>query len=422
MNVPEINRSQFLVSLDQYVEQGKENGTLLGLLLIDIGNLTQINHRFGYDQGDLLISEASGKLQDVSKFSDTVFRVGSHQFGFILPGLTSPGFIALAVNKVTLVLEQDRLIDEETVPNKVNVGIAVGKPGEVDTLSILSMAEASLAHIRRGGDHQLEKFSDQRHSAKQDFQLEKLFRETLHDNNFQLYYQPKINLATGLADHAEAVLRWQLSNGEFVSPERAVELAEALGSSYLLTKWILHTAFRQLKSWQKHSEMSMAINVQAELVSNPNLLALIEDSITIWGLEESSITLEITETAVIDDKESGFQNLTHLKNLGVELSIDDFGTGYSSMAYFKHIPASELKIDQYFVKSMKDDLLDRELVRIMIDTAHLFDMRAVAEGVEDQESLDLLQEMGCDYVQGYFFTRPLPAAEFEQWQKTWSGL
>ncbi|MFK8046871.1 MAG: putative bifunctional diguanylate cyclase/phosphodiesterase [Halioglobus sp.] len=422
MSIPDIRRPEFLKSLEQYVEQGKEKGTLLGLLLIDIGNLTQINHRFGYDQGDLLISEASGKLQDISKFSDTVFRVGSHHFGFILPGLTSPGFIALAVNKVTLVLEQDRLIGEETVPNKVNVGIAVGKPGEADTLSILSMAEASLAHIRRGGDHQLEKFSDQRHSAKQDFQLEKLFRETLHDNNFQLYYQPKINLATGLADHAEAVLRWQLSSGEFVSPERAVELAEALGSSYLLTKWILHTAFRQLKSWQKHSEMSMAINVQAELVSNPNLLALIEDSITIWGVEESSITLEITESAVIDDKESGFQNLTHLKNLGVELSIDDFGTGYSSMAYFKHIPAGELKIDQYFVKSMKDDLLDRELVRIMIDTAHLFDMRAVAEGIEDRESLELLQEMGCDYVQGYFFTRPLPAAEFEAWKENWSGL
>jgi EAL domain-containing protein (putative c-di-GMP-specific phosphodiesterase class I) len=298
----------------------------------------------------------------------------------------------------------------------------VGNPGEADALSMLSMAETSLANIRTGGDLQLEQFGDHRQSAKQNYQLEKLFRETLHDNNFQLYYQPKINLLTGMADHVEAVLRWQLPGGEFVSPERAIELAATLGSSYALTKWILHTAIRQLKSWQASSEMSIAINVQAELVSNPNLLALIEDTIAIWGVEESSITLEITESAIIDDKEFGFQNLMQLKNLGVELSIDDFGTGYSSMAYFKHIPASELKIDQYFVKSMKNDLIDRELVRIMIDTAHLFDMRAVAEGVENQESLELLREMGCDYVQGYFFTRPLPASEFENWKRDWPGL
>ena len=168
--------------------------------------------------------------------------------------------------------------------------------------------------------------------------------------------------------------------------------------------------------------MSVAVNIQASLVSSPDLLALIEDTIAIWGVEENRVTLEITESAIIDDKESGFNNLLKLKNLGVALSIDDFGTGYSSMAYFKHIPASELKIDRYFVSSMKDDKLNRELVRIMINTAHLFGLSVVAEGVEDRESLELLREMDCDYAQGYFFTRPLPTHEFEDWLKNWPGL
>jgi len=148
----------------------------------------------------------------------------------------------------------------------------------------------------------------------------------------------------------------------------------------------------------------------------------VEDTIGIWGIEEERFTLEITESAIIDDKESGFNNLMKLKNLGVKLSIDDFGTGYSSMAYFKHIPATELKIDKNFVSTMKDDKLDRELVRIMIDTAHLFGLTVVAEGVEDVESLELLRQMGCDYAQGYYFSRPLPAQEFELWVSDWAGF
>ncbi|MEH6582688.1 MAG: bifunctional diguanylate cyclase/phosphodiesterase [Halioglobus sp.] len=421
-DLTEIARHRFFQALEEYVHRARDDGSNVGLLLIDITNLGKINHNFGFSQGDLLLSVASEKLLSVSKLPDTVFRIGSHHFGFILPGLSNPGFIALAINKVATLLGQDITVGEESVPADINIGIAICRKGDLDSAQLLAIAETSLASVRRGGEHQFDGPGESESVFRQDFQLERQFRDTLQDNEFSLYYQPKINLRSGAADHAEALLRWQLESGEFVPPDQLVELADSMGSGFALTKWVIHTGIRQLTAWRNRLDMSLALNVQASLVSNPDLHSLLEDTIAIWGAEESRITLEITESAIIDDKESGFDNLLNLTKLGVDLSIDDFGTGYSSMAYFKHIPASELKIDRYFVSSMKDDHQDRELVRIMIDTAHLFGMRVVAEGVEDQESLDILQEMGCDYAQGYFFTKPLPAPEFEQWVNNWQGL
>lgn len=422
MDLLEITRNEFFDGLEHYIEQTTSDDANLGLLLVDISNLTKINHYYGYGHGDSVLSIAGERLLSVSKLPNTVFRIGSHHFAFILPGLTNPGFIALAINKVTTLLSTGVSVGTDQVQLDISIGVAIGRYGELDAMNLLSMAEASLSHIRSGGVHKIHSDGDDQSGSRQNFQLEKLFRETLYDNGFELYFQPKIDLRTGTAKHAEALLRWQLPHGEFVAPEKIVEVADSVGSGYALTKWVIHTVVRQLKTWSEGIDVSVALNVQASLVSNPDLLGLIEDTLAIWSVDQSRITLEISESAIIDDKESGFNNLLNLKNLGIDLSIDDFGTGYSSMAYFKHIPASELKIDKYFVSNMKDDPLDRELVRIMINTAHLFGMTVVAEGVEDRESLELLQEMDCDYVQGYFFSEPLPVQDFEEWIKKWPGL
>ena len=250
VNLPEIARHSFIGALEQYIDQTRTDESNLGLLLVDIGNLAKINHYYGYDQGDLMLSDAAEQLLGVSRLPDTVFRIGSHHFAFILPGLTNPGFIALAVNKVAITLGQDMSIGDDKVPVKINIGVAIGRRGELDAVAMLGMAEASLVHVRSGGEHQIHELIEERAGARQDFELEKLFRETLQDNDFQLYYQPKINLRTGAADHAEALLRWQLPHGDFVSPEQAVQLAESMGSGYALTKWVVHTAMRQLKAWQ----------------------------------------------------------------------------------------------------------------------------------------------------------------------------
>jgi EAL domain-containing protein (putative c-di-GMP-specific phosphodiesterase class I) len=158
------------------------------------------------------------------------------------------------------------------------------------------------------------------------------------------------------------------------------------------------------------------------MVCNPDLPPMLRDAIAIWGVDPARVTLEITEGAIIEDKESGFDNLLELKNMGINLSIDDFGTGYSSLSYFKHIPAAELKIDKTFVGSMMQDSQDIELVKIMIHIAHQFGLVVVAEGVEDRATMLRLRELGCDSIQGYYVSKPLPAEEFESWLRAWPGL
>jgi len=420
--LPEIRRTPFSQTLEVEIEKARTSSSHLGLLLVDLSNLTRINHYHGYQTGDRLLADTYRHLLSISKLPDTVFRIGSHHFAFILSGLSNPAFIALAMNKIERLLQQELSIEGENALVDLKIGIAVNREGSRDAMEMLSLAEASLAQVRRGEVIRVEDIVGREPENPQDMQLEQLFVETLHDNAFELYYQPQINLATGEARSVEALLRWQVEGRGFISPEIAVELADSTGRAYALTKWVVHTALRQLREWRDTIDVSVALNVQADLVNNPDLLTLIEDAIAIWGVEASRVTIEITESAIIQDKESGFDSLQKMKRLGVNLAIDDFGTGYSSLSYFKHIPATELKIDQSFVRTMRTDAQDLELVKIIIHIAHQFGLKVVAEGVEDLESLNMLRDLGCDFAQGYYFSKPLSRKAYEKWLSAWPGL
>lgn len=420
--LPEITRTPFLTALSGFVKKARKDASHLGLMLIDLTNLSRINHYHGYQTGDAMLTSAHRQLLGISKLPDTVFRVGDHRFAFILPGLGNPAFIALATNKVHRVLEEELEVDEQMIAAELKVGIAVNRLGERDSNSMLAMAESSLAMAKLGAYHRVEELLGEEEDNKADYQLEQRFAEALCDNDFELHYQPKIDLVTGRVSGAEALLRWFPDWREPVVPEVVVELAESSGRTYELTRWVVHQGLRQLKEWQSSLDVAIALNVPASLVGNPDLAPLLRDAVAIWGVDPTRVTVEITESAIIQDKQSGFNSLLAMKEQGLNLSIDDFGTGYSSLSYFKHIPAGELKIDRSFVASMMEDTQDLELVKIIIHIAHQFGLRVVAEGVEDQESLNVLQELGCDYAQGYFFSEPLSREHFEGWVCRWPGL
>jgi EAL domain-containing protein (putative c-di-GMP-specific phosphodiesterase class I) len=289
-------------------------------------------------------------------------------------------------------------------------------------MTLLARAEASLSQAKLGSAQRIEDVLTEDSDGPVQIRLEQSLAEALQDNAFELYFQPKIELATGRVLSAEALLRWQTPEGEFVAPELIVQWAESSGRSYDLTKWVVHRALRQMREWQGSMDISVAVNVPANLAGERDLPALLHDAIAIWGVKPDRVVVEITESAIIEDKQSGFDNLLKLREMGVTLSIDDFGTGYSSLSYFKHIPAAELKIDKSFVDSMLVDAQDMELVKIIIHIAHQFGLRVVAEGVEDRQSLDKLRELGCDYAQGYYISRPLPREDFEAWIASWRGL
>ncbi|MFV2032225.1 MAG: putative bifunctional diguanylate cyclase/phosphodiesterase [Gammaproteobacteria bacterium] len=411
--LPPTDRQAFLGSLSRHIEAGSGKDTTLGILLVDIINLAQINHQYSYNHGDQALCHCFSQMLSVSRIPETVFRIGDHQFVFILPDLKTPSLIALAFNKISKVLKEDVIVDGQNIGLDTRIAIALNKDARYSSEATLLVAESSLMQAKTtDGSFNLSHSENENQQAKI---LEKIFEDKLKANDFELYYQPKVNLWNGEIESAEALLRWQIPGEGYISPEVAVELAEKTGQSFALTKWVMHTAIRQLKEWGKKGlSMSIAVNVQANLIQEPELFNLVQDSLAIWGIDEKRLTLEITESAIIEDKEAGFDSLLKLKEYGVGLSIDDFGTGYSSLSYFKQIPANELKIDKSFVMNMLTDNQDQEIVKIIVDIAHLFGLKLVAEGIEDEQTYDYLKQLGCDYGQGYYMSKALPADEFYQ--------
>lgn len=417
----DLDRAGFIAALGGFVGAARSSGNHLGLLLVDLSNLRPINHRHGYEIGDHLLAEAGRQLLAISKLPDTVFRIGGHSFAFILPQLDTPAFIALALNRVQRLLDETLHIDDEILPVQLRIGLAVNLEGKHSPLVTLARAEESLTRVKQGNALEIDALIGEEDNAQEDTALEQYFSEALYDNAFDLYFQPKVDLHTGRVCSAEALIRWHLPGYGAVSPERVVQMAVAAGQTYELTRWVVNRALRAMREWRDSAALPLAVNIPADLVSSPDLANMLHGALTIWGVDPSMLTLEVTEGAVIEDKEAGFDNLLHLRQLGMGLSIDDFGTGYSSLSYFKHIPATEIKIDQSFVRRMLDDSQDRALVGIIIEIAHLFGFSVVAEGVEDIATLQCLRELGCDVVQGYLYSRPLPEHELLAWLQQCGG-
>lgn len=420
--LPAVDREQFIRQLGRAVVDARENQLHLGLLLVDLANLAQINYLHGYEAGDRALLTAYSQLLSLSKLPDSVFRVGSHRFSFILSNLGNPAFIALALNRVQRTLGSD-MPGEAGLPGAdIRIGLAINRCGDREAMTMLAQAEGSLTQAKLGGVQRIEELLAEDSGEPERMRLRQQLSEALQGNEFELYFQPKIELATGKLRSAEALLRWRSPEGENISPQVIVDWAESTGRSYDLTKWVVHRALRQMRHWQGNLDIGVAVNIPANLAGEPDLPALLHDAIAIWGVAPGMVTLELTERAIIEDKQSGYDNLLKLKAMGINISIDDFGTGYSSLSYFKHIPAAELKIDRSFVESMLVNPQDLELVKIIIHIAHRFGLAVVAEGVEDRGSLDKLRELGCDLVQGFFLSRPLSAEEFEGWAGSWRGL
>ncbi|MEE8057023.1 MAG: bifunctional diguanylate cyclase/phosphodiesterase [Pseudomonadales bacterium] len=423
IGTPLIERREFFLALNRHIESEKNGEMTLGLVLINFSNLSAINHSMSFEHGDVAIKESYSRLLSISKLPQTVFRIGGHHFVFILPALANPAFMALATNKIMRLLSGGISYGDDIIDGDIQLGVAIDIDRKLDAQGYLILAEQSLTKSKGGLPHIQLRHVEGKNLVTQDQHiLKQQFKEALQSNSFELYYQPKVNLRTGHVDKAEVLLRWKSAELGFVSPEVIVDLAEQHGESYTLTKWVLHTAIRQLNRWQTTMGIGVAVNIQASLIAEPDLLRLVSDALAIWGGDIDKLTLEITESAVIEDKESGLENLEHLRERGVTLSIDDFGTGYSSLSYFKDIPAHELKIDKAFVMNMLSNQQDQDIVKIIIEIAHVFNLKVVAEGIEDEETLNHLISLGCDYGQGYFIAGPLPVDEFEAWFSHYPGL
>ena len=410
-----VERHEILAKLQKHITNCQHSKELLGAMVLYIHDISKITATLGYKIANKLLHQIVKRLTTALKDIEAV-RIGEHRFLLILPKVLSPGHATLAANKILRTLDEEFFeIKGNRFTPVVTLGVALCPDHAIEPESLLQKAELAIESAD-SSSRSIIYSPELAEKIAENWELEGELDTGLENGELTLFYQPKILTQNWIPRGAEALMRWENPNRGNIPPDVFIPLAERTGKIHELTVFAINTALRQLSEWPtKWGRLSVSINVTPSTVQDASLVDIIKDAISIWGIESKQLVIELTETAIMADPDACFSTLNQIRNLGVGVSIDDFGTGYSSMAYFKNIPANELKVDKSFVFRMIEDKADEKIVRSIIRLAHEFDLRVVAEGVEDLQTLKMLAEMECDYGQGYYLARPQPLEEFLDW-------
>jgi diguanylate cyclase (GGDEF)-like protein len=387
------------------------------VMLIDLDRFKDINDTLGHHYGDEVLRQMSGRLTELLDPRDTVARLGGDEFGVLLRSArTSAEGMAVAAAIRRALAEP---FDAEGVSLELggSIGVAFHPEDGDDVETLMRRADVAMYRAKEGATG-VERYSEQQDdSSLARLALAADLRRALEKSEFVPYFQPKIDLRTGEVVGAEALLRWNHPTEANVSPDVFIPLAEQTGLIVPVTLQVISAAIRECSLWRARGlgDLSVAVNLSARVLVDPQLPAHVEELCRCWDLPTRALVLEITESMVVDDPTRALPIVERLAELGVRMSIDDFGTGYSSLEYLKVLPVREMKIDRSFVAGMGTDLRDAAIVRHSIDLGRSLGLRVVAEGVESAEDHALLAEMGCDHGQGFHYSRAVPAAEFEAW-------
>ncbi|MGH2447943.1 MAG: putative bifunctional diguanylate cyclase/phosphodiesterase [Chloroflexota bacterium] len=409
------NRTLLNDRLRQAVLSARRTDRRVGLLLMDLDGFKEINDTFGHHYGDLLLSQTSTRLRQVLREPDTVARLGGDEFAVVLPEAELLGAVRVA-NKIQASLAHPFPIDGHRLTVEASIGIALFPEHGDDSESLLRRADVSMYVAKRShrGIVVYESEHDQHQPERLDL-IEDL-RQAIHNGQLSLNFQPRLRLSDGDVNRVEALARWHHPVRGMIAPDEFIPLAEQTGLIKPLTLWVLNEALRWCRAWRAAgSDVMVAINLSAQCLLDRDLTSTIATNLAHHKLDPSVLAVEVTESAVMADVHQAMAILQPLHEMGVRVSIDDFGTGYSSLAYLKQIPAAEVKIDRSFVSDMANGNNDEVIVRAVIDLGHNLGLAVIAEGVERRDTWDTLAAMGCDGIQGYYLSQPLPAGELLLW-------
>lgn len=408
------NRTLFNDRLEQAILSTQRNNESLAVILMDLDHFKDINDTLGHHIGDILLTKIGPIIHQNLRSIDTVARMGGDEFLILLPGLNEQHGMQVA-QKILSSISEPFLIDGHMLEVGASMGIAMYPAHADDQHSLIRRADVAMygAKHRRIGCNIYDPEDDQHNPGRLTMMTE--LRQAIEQNQLSLKYQPKINIKTNQCVGVEALVRWDHPEKGQIMPDTFIHGAEKSGTIKALTQWVLRKAIEQSADWDKQGfHIDLSVNISARDFQDPNQLEFIGNLISTSALEPSRLILELTESAVMTDTQQAFDALSKMDKMGVRLAIDDFGTGYSSLNYLKRLPVDELKIDRSFVKDMVASKNDAAIVRSTIDLAHNLGLNVVAEGVEDQHVLDLLEEMNCDTIQGFFISKPLPANEISE--------
>ncbi|MCB0062986.1 MAG: EAL domain-containing protein [Caldilineaceae bacterium] len=420
------NRTLFQYQLAEKLRQrslqdGQEQKAL-AVLMIDLDNFSNFNNNLGQSTGDLLLRQVAQRLAALEEDEHLVARMGGDEFALLCEGYLSINDVISQSKRVLTTLNRPFRFDEQEYYLTVSIGIATWADREERATGLLANADTALRVAKQQGRNGVQFFLTEMNQAlQQRLQLECDIRRALEREEFVLYYQPQIDLNTGEFRGAEALLRWQHPERGFVSPADIIPVAEESGLILPLGEWVLQEACRQAVAWQAAGlpPIRIAVNLSAAQFQTADLVQLVAKTLATSNLDPRYLELEITESLLMEDVEKAIAVLQQLRAIGTSIALDDFGTGYSSLSYLKRFPLQYLKIDRSFVSGIPEDSNDQAIVHAIVALAQSLQLAVIAEGVETEAQARYLQQIGCAMFQGYYSSRPVPAAEFVRlWQET----
>jgi len=408
----------------QAVAYADRAGLQVALLFIDLDNFKTINDSLGHAVGDALLKEIALRLGACVRETDTISRQGGDEFLIVLPDLLDTDAISPVLAKIRERLHEPFELDGHELTTSASIGIAIYPSDGRDFDTLLKKADTAMYQAKDAGRNSYRFFDEQMNvKAIEHLSLKSGLRHAVARDEFELHYQPLIDLTSGHVVGAEALLRWNHPDLGMVSPARFIPVAEDSGLIVPIGEWVIQEACRQGAAWTQAGlpPLVMAVNLSAVEFRRGDVEQKVARALQDSGLDPHCLELELTESILIHNTEQVLATVQRLKRLGVKLSIDDFGTGYSSLSYLKRFEVDKLKIDQSFIRDLAADPGDAAIIRAIIQMARSLNLRTLAEGVEDADMLAWLRVYGCDEVQGYLFAQPMPAPAFAAFVAHWSG-
>ncbi|MGO1461661.1 MAG: EAL domain-containing protein [Marinobacter sp.] len=415
------NRMLALDRLKLALAQARRENSMVGVMFLDLDNFKHINDTLGHDAGDNLLIEAARRISSCLRGTSTVARLGGDEFLVILPGLAGPESSSQVAERILANFTPAYTLNGQEIFVTTSIGIAIFPNDSDNSGTLLQHADAAMYQAKHQGKSSYAHFTPEMTAASHErLQMESRMRRALELQEFELYFQPIVDAVSGELRAAEALLRWNNPAMGVVMPDNFIPLAEETGLIIPIGEWVLEQACRSAREWKDTigQDIGISVNVSPRQFRDPGFTNAVMSALANNNLAPERLELEITESLLLDNSIETADILKQLDRAGVRLSVDDFGTGYSALSYLKSYPFDTLKIDKSFVQDVLKEPEDASLVRAIINMAHSLGLTIIAEGVEEESQTYFLKQEGCDFAQGYFYSRPLSAGAFSEWLKT----
>jgi diguanylate cyclase (GGDEF)-like protein/PAS domain S-box-containing protein len=411
------NRALAQDRMEQAIVYAKRHNTQAALIFIDLDGFKIINDTLGHSIGDAILQKVAKRLHLCVRESDTISRQGGDEFLLILPEINDPEDVRAIADKLIQTFEKPFTVHNQLLSVSASIGIAIYPYHGDDFNNLLKNSDVAMYKAKESGKNTYCFYTKKMNRDIIDqFKIESDLKSALQNNEFILHYQPQIDLATNTIAGVEALIRWNHPQHGMIPPLSFIPIAEGSGQIVQIGQWVIEEACRQAALWHSLGiTVRVAVNISATQFKRGNLETVVKDALKLSGLNPKFFELELTESTMMHNLESTLQMVQSLKALGVQLSIDDFGTGYSSLAYLKRFAVDTLKIDQSFVRDIVQDQEDTVIVNTIIQMAKSLNLKTIAEGVENLDVLAILEDFGCNEVQGYHYAKPMEASEFERY-------